>query len=164
MLLLKDSVCSALPVIPTILTQAMSKVRPALRQILDICLILSSTYMLWETLRMITNSPSPIVVVISESMEPAFSRGDLLFLWNRDENVEVWDIAVCWFEGRDLPMVHRVVKRFPLPVTAEPRNRYVTGFKDGFGCHRFQKLRLTGSLQDRIFSLSSISALDEGRQ
>ena len=33
--------------------------------------------------RFFTNPPSPIVVVLSGSMEPAFQRGDILFLWNR---------------------------------------------------------------------------------
>lgn len=31
-------------------------------------------------LSVVTDSPSPIVVVLSGSMEPAFQRGDLLFL------------------------------------------------------------------------------------
>jgi signal peptidase len=28
-----------------------------------------------------THSESPVVVVLSGSMEPAFQRGDILFLW-----------------------------------------------------------------------------------
>lgn len=32
------------------------------------------------SLSVVTDSPSPIVVVLSGSMEPAFQRGDLLFL------------------------------------------------------------------------------------
>ena len=40
--------------------------------------------MLWKGLSVATDSPSPIVVVLSGSMEPAFQRGDLLFLWNRN--------------------------------------------------------------------------------
>ena len=30
-----------------------------------------------------TNSQSPVVVVLSGSMEPGFYRGDILFLYNR---------------------------------------------------------------------------------
>jgi signal peptidase I len=52
------------------------------------------------------------VVVISQSMEPAFQRSDLLFLWNRDTIIEIGEITVCWFGGRDLSMVHRIVKSF----------------------------------------------------
>lgn len=34
----------------------------------------------FSRLSVVTDSPSPIVVVLSGSMEPAFQRGDLLFL------------------------------------------------------------------------------------
>lgn len=57
-----------------------------------------------------TDSESPIVVVLSGSMEPAFHRGDLLFLTNRDEPVRVGEIVVFKIDGRDIPIVHRVIK------------------------------------------------------
>lgn len=58
-----------------------------------------------------TGSESPIVVVLSGSMEPAFHRGDLLFLTNfREEPVRVGDIVVFKIEGRDIPIVHRAIK------------------------------------------------------
>lgn len=58
-----------------------------------------------------TGSESPIVVVLSGSMEPAFHRGDLLFLTNfREEPVRVGDIVVFKVDGRDIPIVHRVIK------------------------------------------------------
>lgn len=58
-----------------------------------------------------TNSKSPIVVVLSGSMEPAFFRGDLLFLSNfEDEPVRVGDIVVFKIEGREIPIVHRAIK------------------------------------------------------
>ena len=62
---------------------------------------------------MLTNSPSPIVVVLSGSMEPAFQRGDLLFLWNRDKEVQVGEIVVYNVKGKDIPIVHRIVRKFP---------------------------------------------------
>jgi len=44
-------------------------------------------------------------------MEPAFYRGDLLFLTNyKEEPVRVGDIVVFKVEGRDIPIVHRVLK------------------------------------------------------
>ncbi|KAI5795449.1 signal peptidase complex catalytic subunit SEC11 [Peziza echinospora] len=58
--------------------------RLLLAQSLNFALILSTAFMLWKSFSIVTNSPSPIVVVLSGSMEPAFQRGDLLFLWNRD--------------------------------------------------------------------------------
>jgi len=47
----------------------------------------------------------------SGSMEPAFHRGDLLFLTNyQDDPVRVGEIVVFKVEGRDIPIVHRVLK------------------------------------------------------
>lgn len=71
---------------------------------------LSSTLMAWKGLSVLTGSPVPIVCVISESMAPAFHRGDLVFLWNRTPAVRVGDIPVVWFHGKSLPMVHRVIQ------------------------------------------------------
>lgn len=74
-------------------------------------MIVSSALMIWKGLMVVTGSESPIVVVLSGSMEPAFHRGDLLFLTNfRDEPVRVGDIVVFKVEGRDIPIVHRVIK------------------------------------------------------
>lgn len=39
------------------------------------------------------------MVVLSGSMEPAFQRGDLLFLWNRGERTEVGEIVVYNVRG-----------------------------------------------------------------
>uniref|UniRef100_A0A672LD39 Signal peptidase complex catalytic subunit SEC11 n=1 Tax=Sinocyclocheilus grahami TaxID=75366 RepID=A0A672LD39_SINGR len=45
------------------------------------------------------------------SMEPAFHRGDLLFLTNRVEDpIRVGEIVVFRIEGREIPIVHRVLK------------------------------------------------------
>ena len=44
-------------------------------------------------------------------MEPAFYRGDLLFLYlNQNEPVRVGEIVVFKLDGRDIPIVHRVLK------------------------------------------------------
>jgi signal peptidase len=68
--------------------------------------------MLWKGLSVASDSPSPLVVVLSGSMEPAFQRGDLLFLWNRGQKTEVGEIVVYNVQGKDIPIVHRVVRRF----------------------------------------------------
>lgn len=74
-------------------------------------MIVSSALMIWKGLMVVTGSESPIVVVLSGSMEPAFHRGDLLFLTNyREEPVRVGEIVVFKVEGRDIPIVHRVIK------------------------------------------------------
>lgn len=52
-----------------------------------------------------------IKIFYSGSMEPAFHRGDLLFLTNYEEEpVRVGEIVVFKIEGRDIPIVHRVLK------------------------------------------------------
>ena len=94
-----------------------SSTRHILTTISKVLLIISTAFAAWHSLCFITASSSPVVVVISESMEPAFYRGDVLFVWNRADVFEVGEIAVCWFKGRPLPMVHRIVQRMPDPGT-----------------------------------------------
>ncbi|UYV66355.1 SEC11A [Cordylochernes scorpioides] len=67
--------------------------------------------MIWKGLMVVTGSESPIVVVLSGSMEPAFHRGDLLFLTNhKADPIRVGDIVVFKVDGREIPIVHRVLK------------------------------------------------------
>lgn len=89
--------------------------------------------MIWKGLGLITNSESPIVVVLrltlrsysrncsrsfllfSGSMEPAFYRGDLLFLTNpASERYHTGDITVYKIPGADIPIVHRVLETHDL--------------------------------------------------
>jgi len=85
--------------------------RQFLYQVLSFGMIVSSALMIWKGLMVMTGSESPIVVVLSGSMEPAFHRGDLLFLTNyQEEPVRVGEIVVFKIEGRDIPIVHRVLK------------------------------------------------------
>ena len=52
----------------------------------------------------------PIVVVLSDSMEPTFHRGDLLLLKNYEqEDIRVGEIVAFKIEGREIPIVHRVL-------------------------------------------------------
>lgn len=104
-------------------------------------MIVASALILWKGLVFVTHSNSPIVVVLrygdggdddivtySGSMEPAFIRGDILFLhsldilekpaplpspltyiWNSTEpNLKPGDIVVFTIDGRDIPIVHRL--------------------------------------------------------
>lgn len=87
-----------------------SRLRSLSSAVLAVLLPLSFTFIIFETLCLVTNSRVPIVCVTSESMAPTFHRGDVLLLWNRTSTVEVGDIPVVWFEQRPLPMVHRVIR------------------------------------------------------
>jgi len=93
---------------------ALQNPRQALAQVLNFGLVLSTAFMMWKGLSIFADSPSPIVVVLSGSMEPAFQRGDLLFLWNRNifEETKVGEIVVYNVRGKDIPIVHRIVRKF----------------------------------------------------
>ncbi|KAK6429441.1 Signal peptidase complex catalytic subunit [Oleoguttula sp. CCFEE 5521] len=81
-------------------------------QVLQFALVLSTAFMLWKGLSVVTDSASPIVVVLSGSMEPAFQRGDLLLLWNRGQETQVGEVVVYNVRDKDIPIVHRVIRRF----------------------------------------------------
>ncbi|KAI0772947.1 hypothetical protein BD413DRAFT_473757 [Trametes elegans] len=86
-------------------------VRHVLLQVLNFTSVLASGLMIWKGLGLLTNTESPIVVVLSGSMEPAFYRGDLLFLTNpTDQRYQVGDITVYKIPGADIPIVHRVLE------------------------------------------------------
>ncbi|XP_042052698.1 signal peptidase complex catalytic subunit SEC11C-like [Salvia splendens] len=86
------------------------QLRQALHQTISIGLIVTSALMIWKGLMCITGSESPIVVVLSESMEPGFARGDILFLRMSKEPIRAGEIVVYNINGRDIPIVHRVIK------------------------------------------------------
>ena len=53
----------------------------------------------------------------SGSMEPAFYRGDLLFLTNpARERYRIGDIAVYRVDSSEIPIVHRVLQTHDVPM------------------------------------------------
>ncbi|OAX84553.1 signal peptidase complex catalytic subunit SEC11 [Emergomyces africanus] len=104
----------------------MANPRQTFAQVLNFALVLSTAFMLWKGLSVFTNSSSPIVVVLSGSMEPAFQRGDLLFLWNRSPRTDVGEIVVYNVRGKDIPIVHRVMRSFPDVPGQESKNKMRT--------------------------------------
>merc|ERR1719460_3484878 len=86
------------------------RVRMLVGQALNLALIVFSALMIWKGLMFITKSESPVVVVLSGSMEPAFYRGDILFLNRGDEPFRVGEVCVFKITGRDIPIVHRILK------------------------------------------------------
>lgn len=71
-------------------------------------------------------SQNCLLLVLSGSMEPAFYRGDLLFLINpRNTPYVVGDITVYKIPGADIPIVHRVIEThqtyvFQFRITVDP--------------------------------------------
>lgn len=84
--------------------------REALTQFINLGLIVTSALMMWKALILFTGSESPVVVVLSGSMEPGFYRGDILFLHMGRAPVRAGEVVVFNIEGRDIPIVHRSVK------------------------------------------------------
>ncbi|KAF2648895.1 putative signal peptidase I [Lophiostoma macrostomum CBS 122681] len=85
-------------------------IRRLLHEIFPALWLISAAIIGHANLRLVTNCSDYVMVVSSESMEPALYRGDLIFLWNREEQVHAGDIPVVWFDGRELPMVHRAIE------------------------------------------------------
>ncbi|KAJ2721888.1 Signal peptidase complex catalytic subunit [Coemansia sp. Benny D115] len=85
-------------------------VRTLLLQGLTFFSVLTSAFMIWKGLSLFTNSESPVVVVLSGSMEPAYYRGDILFLHNGYSPIEVGEVVVYKVEDKTIPIVHRVLK------------------------------------------------------
>lgn len=85
-------------------------VRPALLQALNFVSVVSTALCMWKGLSVLTDTESPVVVVLSGSMEPAFYRGDLLFLSMPSSQLRVGDITVYKVPGAEIPIVHRVIE------------------------------------------------------
>ena len=102
-------------------------------QVLNLAMVVFSALIIWKTAMVLTISESPVVVVLrwvglqraaslggpsqhrfvfahSGSMEPAFQRGDVLFLDNHPTRINVGEIVVYSISDRDVPIVHRVLE------------------------------------------------------
>ncbi|GMN18631.1 hypothetical protein TIFTF001_048483 [Ficus carica] len=86
------------------------QIRQTLSQIIILGLIVSSALVIWKGLMCVTGSESPVVVVLSESMEPGFARGDILFLTMSEDPIRAGEIIVFNVEGHPISIVHRVIK------------------------------------------------------
>ncbi|KAI8900283.1 hypothetical protein BC833DRAFT_582538 [Globomyces pollinis-pini] len=84
--------------------------RQFLFQVLNFLMVAASALAAWKASSLVFNTESPIVVVLSESMTPAFERGDLLFLAMTNEPLKVGDITVYKLKGQDIPIVHRILE------------------------------------------------------
>ncbi|KAK7261915.1 hypothetical protein RIF29_28239 [Crotalaria pallida] len=84
--------------------------RQLLTQAVSLGLIVTSALIIWKGLMCFTGSESPVVVVLSGSMEPGFKRGDILFLHMSKDPIRAGEIVVFNVDGREIPIVHRVIK------------------------------------------------------
>lgn len=80
-------------------------------QVVSLGMLLSGALITYKVFMLVSNSESPIVVVLSGSMEPGVHRGDLLVLTNYEQTRLVsGDIVVYKLPERDVPIVHRIIK------------------------------------------------------
>ncbi|XP_018823525.1 signal peptidase complex catalytic subunit SEC11C-like isoform X1 [Juglans regia] len=86
------------------------QIHQVLTQAISLGMMVTSALIIWKALMCITGSESPVVVVISKSMEPGFKRGDILFLHMSKDPIRAGEIVVFNVDGRDIPIVHRVIK------------------------------------------------------
>ncbi|SPC65574.1 probable signal peptidase (endopeptidase SP18) [Ustilago sp. UG-2017b] len=89
--------------------------RSILFQVLNFVSVVSTALAMWKGLSVLTDTESPVVVVLSGSMEPAFYRGDILFLSMPSGPLKVCDIPVYKVPGADIPIVHRIIETHDAP-------------------------------------------------
>uniref|UniRef100_A0A0E0L0V9 Signal peptidase complex catalytic subunit SEC11 n=1 Tax=Oryza punctata TaxID=4537 RepID=A0A0E0L0V9_ORYPU len=95
------------------------QIRQVLAQIISLGMIVTSALIIWKGLMVATGSESPVVVVLSGSMEPGFKRGDILFLHMSKDPIRTGEIVVFNVDGREIPIVHRVIKVHEREESAE---------------------------------------------
>lgn len=94
--------------------------RRQVAQVVQVLYVIASALAIWKGLSLVTNTESPVVVVLSGSMEPAFHRGDLLFLTMSQKPIEVGEITVYQVPGTAIPIVHRVIETRQTCVSSLP--------------------------------------------
>lgn len=84
-------------------------IRSTTTQSISLGMIITTTLLIWKLWICLSGTDSPIVVVLSGSMEPGFKRGDILFLHMNKAPIQSGEIVAFNVEGREIPIVHRVV-------------------------------------------------------
>lgn len=78
-------------------------------------MVVGSALYFWHLFMVASNCESPIVVVLSGkclikgSMEPAYYRGDILFVSNWKGRADVGDVIVFKISREVIPIVHRAI-------------------------------------------------------
>ena len=94
------------------------------------------SYMIWKLVGVFLNNESPVVCVLSESMEPGFKRGDILFI--KPQEYKVGDVSVFQVYEGSIPIVHRVIKKINEKLLTKGDNNYL----DDVGLYKPRKTML----------------------
>ncbi|KAF9873439.1 Signal peptidase I [Colletotrichum karsti] len=89
----------------------MKSSRKSAAKLLTTFISLSTFFMAYKALTVISGTANPLTVVLSGSMEPAFARGDLLIIWGTSSPA-VGDVVVYNVDNMPFPIVHRVIGTF----------------------------------------------------
>jgi signal peptidase len=98
------------PSVESLQSRQIREWRKWAQKCINLGLIVTSALMIWKGLMVVSGCESPVVVVLSGSMEPGFWRGDILFLWLGSSPFRVGEIILFKNEGHDVPIVHRIIK------------------------------------------------------
>jgi signal peptidase len=63
-------------------------------------IVVGSALSIWKTLSLSLNTESPIVVVLTESMWPGYTRGDILLVTHWNETLIPGDVVVYKLAGQ----------------------------------------------------------------
>lgn len=86
-------------------------IRQLLTQLVVATYSMSHMYVFWKYLGLFLNNDSPIVCVLSASMEPGFKRGDILLI--KPHDYSCGDIVVYQVYAGSIPIVHRIIHKKP---------------------------------------------------
>ncbi|XP_077244864.1 uncharacterized protein LOC143884902 isoform X1 [Tasmannia lanceolata] len=86
------------------------EIKSILKQAISLGVVVSLALIIWKGLVCITGSESPVVVVLSGSMEPGFKRGDILFVHMNKDPIRAGEIVVFQVNERPISIVHRVIE------------------------------------------------------
>ncbi|KAF7701562.1 Signal peptidase complex catalytic subunit SEC11 [Cucumispora dikerogammari] len=125
----------------------MSK-RQLFKQMLESLHSAVASYMQWKIYSFLFNNDSPLVVVLTESMLPGFTPGDILMLYrNNDDNYEVGDMTVFQFFEEKIPIVHRAInKHGNMMLTKGDNNRSDDVYFYEFG----QKMLYPNNIKSKV--------------
>ena len=91
---------------------ARMRKRDLLLSLLSFGMIIADALAIWKGISYVTGSESPIVVVLSGSMEPELYRGDILLLVGpKNGTLTPGDIIVYNQAERNIPIIHRVLEQ-----------------------------------------------------
>ena len=91
------------------LAQELKSAKKFINDVIIFIAVVGSALMMWNLGKIVTNTESPIVVVLTGSMEPAFQRGDLLLVTHFKEDLRMDDIIVYKIPNKDIPIIHRAM-------------------------------------------------------